>query len=53
LGFAAPDLAARKVGKTIWRADPGFLVGAGGVALALASATTGLPADWDRALLLS
>jgi lantibiotic biosynthesis protein len=40
-------------GKPSWIADPGFLNGAAGVALALVAATTKADAAWDRALLLS
>jgi hypothetical protein len=39
-----------------WSADPGFLTGAGGVALALLAATapaTAIAVPWDRALLLA
>ncbi len=36
-----------------WRADPGFLTGAAGIALALVAATTDGEPEWDRALLLS
>ncbi len=35
-----------------WEVDPGFLTGAGGVALALASALTPEEPVWDRPLLL-
>ena len=36
-----------------WRADPGFLEGAAGVALVLLAATTDVNPEWDRLLLLS
>lgn len=36
-----------------WRADPGFLMGGAGVALALVSATGESMLRWDRALLLA
>jgi lantibiotic modifying enzyme len=50
-GFRAftPDRA----GKLAWRSDPGFLTGAGGVALALIAATTDADPSWDRVMLLS
>jgi hypothetical protein len=36
-----------------WRADPGLLTGAAGIALALLAATTALEPAWDRMLLVS
>ncbi len=36
-----------------WKAEPGFLSGAAGIALALVAATTGEDPAWDRALLIS
>jgi hypothetical protein len=51
-GFAAYEPDAQ--GKLGWAADPGFLMGAAGVTLALAAALAD-EADpgWDRVLLLS
>jgi lantibiotic modifying enzyme len=34
-----------------WRADPGFLTGSAGIALALLAAATGVEPEWDRVLL--
>lgn len=50
-GFLAfmPDLE----GNMKWEADPGFLTGAAGVALALLAAVTELEPEWDRVLLSS
>jgi hypothetical protein len=36
-----------------WIADPSFLTGAAGIALALLAATTSKEPEWDRALLVS
>jgi class I lanthipeptide synthase len=36
-----------------WRSDPGFLMGAAGIGLALLSAATARVPDWDRVLLVS
>jgi hypothetical protein len=36
-----------------WNDDPGFLVGAAGIGLALLAAISPAPPDWDRVLLLS
>lgn len=40
-------------GEFTWQADPSFLTGAGGIALALVAATSDVPPDWNRLLLLS
>lgn len=40
-------------GRTRWRAEPGFLEGAAGVALALLSAATPIEPRWDRPLLVA
>jgi lantibiotic modifying enzyme len=39
--------------KNVRRNNPGFLMGAAGIALALLAALTPVPPDWDRLLLLS
>jgi hypothetical protein len=36
-----------------WKVKPGFLEGAGGIALALLAATTSVEPAWDRSLLIS
>jgi hypothetical protein len=36
-----------------WQDDPGLLMGAAGIALALLAATTDVVPDWDRMLLVS
>jgi len=36
-----------------WRTDPGFLMGAAGIGLALLSAATATVPAWDRVLLVS
>lgn len=36
-----------------WSADPGFLTGSAGIALALLAAASSVPPDWDRLLLAS
>ncbi|HTG36841.1 MAG TPA: lanthionine synthetase C family protein [Thermoanaerobaculia bacterium] len=36
-----------------WSAEPGFLMGSAGVALALLAAASPVPPDWDRLLLVS
>ncbi len=50
-GFRAygPDRA----GRPRWYADPGFLTGTAGIALALVAATTDADPAWDRVLLVS
>ncbi len=47
LGFGAPRYAGSR------RLDPGFLMGAAGVALALKAATTEHAPSWDRVLLIA
>jgi hypothetical protein len=39
--------------KVTWKADPGLLMGAAGIALALLAATTSVEPEWDRVLLVA
>jgi hypothetical protein len=50
-GFRA--FVGRPDGTPVWRADPAFISGAGGVAVALIAATSDSEPIWDRALCLS
>jgi hypothetical protein len=50
-GFLAWDADDRD--ELGWRSDPGFLLGAAGIGLALLSAATGTVPAWDRVLLVS
>ena len=50
-GYSSWDMV--KEGKMDWVADPGFLNGAAGIALALLAATTTIEPAWDRIMLLS
>lgn len=50
-GFRAYSIESKE--KPGWRADPTFLMGAAGVALALLAATSDVEPAWDRGMLLS
>jgi hypothetical protein len=50
-GFSA--LTAHEDGTRYWDDDPGLLMGAAGVGLALLAATNSVEPEWDRMLLLS
>lgn len=46
-------IAERGNGEGAWRADPGFLMGAAGVGLALLAAVSEVEPAWDRVMLVS
>lgn len=46
-------IAGDRDGEGEWRADPGFLMGAAGVGLALLAAVTDVEPAWDRVMLVS
>jgi hypothetical protein len=50
-GFAAWQ--ALRDGAPAWADERGFLMGAGGIALALLAAVTSVEPNWDRVLLVS
>lgn len=53
-GIAGYTTALKNLdGVVTWEADPSFLTGAAGIALAFAAAATPVEPDWDRVLLLS
>ena len=52
-GFLALTPPEGEVNRLEWNADPSFLSGAAGMALALLAATSGIEPDWDRLLLVS